>query len=798
VPDAVGGEEGVPLPTLDAVVGNPPYLRQEKVGKVDKKRFGEIANSAWPDLRLGGRSDLHCYFWPAAARLLKSDGYFGFLTSSSWLDVEYGFALQGWLLRHFRILAVMESAAEPWFEDARVKTCVTILQRCDDEAQRMGNRVRFVRFARKLSEIIGVSPRPEDEDARQEAVERLRSRILAAEADCRDEDMRIVVKSQGDLWRDGVRAGTILGAARYGDAADDSGVKETGGEGSQAPSPDGRSGIFGGQSGEYCAGKWGRYVRAPDFYFDVMHRLGSCFVTLGEIATVRYGVKTGCDPFFMPKDITREMLAAHQSDGAFRRHAGGAPRKAADSGKLRIIKDGAGVIHPIEARYLAPEVHSLMGVDRPVVRGTDLDRVVLLVSEPMDRLKTRAPWAWRYLRYGTKATFASSKSKPVPVPKRSFISNRPIWYDLTDQVKPGVAIWPKGQQYRHLVVRNPDGVIANCRLYDVAVRSPGIHADLLVATLNSTVVAFWRNFYGRYTGTEGAMETMVVDAMMTEVPNPALASPSVAARLARAFESMCNRAIGDLVEEQLMACHTPGRARRIAAGPPVLSHELQQSDRRALDDAVFELLGVSDGQERTALIDQLYEATARHFRDVRVVEIEKMEQRAKSANRRFSAQDLAADIWDAAELDDATPLAEWTGRRPESDSAVIIPEERPAQLANNPMFAPNSVYFGKAQKSHMDCASRGQAELVVRLANLGVAGEVKLPGRLEPCFQVLARVNERMEKVRARFRELAESRTGDERMQRQLMEVLVRWFVLGREAARRGHPARIAEREAEE
>ena len=31
----------------------------------------------------------------------------------------------------------MESAAEPWFEDARVKTCVTILQRCDDEAARM-------------------------------------------------------------------------------------------------------------------------------------------------------------------------------------------------------------------------------------------------------------------------------------------------------------------------------------------------------------------------------------------------------------------------------------------------------------------------------------------------------------------------------------------------------------------------------------------------------------------------------------------------------------------------------------
>ena len=114
-----------------------------------------------PVCELSGRSDLHCYFWPAATRLLKPDGYFGFLTSSSWLDVEYGFALQGWMLRHFKILAIMESAAEPWFEDARVKTCVTILQRCDDETARMANRVRFVRFSRRLADIIGVSTRPE-------------------------------------------------------------------------------------------------------------------------------------------------------------------------------------------------------------------------------------------------------------------------------------------------------------------------------------------------------------------------------------------------------------------------------------------------------------------------------------------------------------------------------------------------------------------------------------------------------------------------------------------------------------
>ena len=79
IPDAADGRQAVPLPGLDAVVGNPPYVRQEKVDKADKARFGCLCGTAWPGLRLTGRSDLHCYFWPAAARLLKPGGYFGFL-----------------------------------------------------------------------------------------------------------------------------------------------------------------------------------------------------------------------------------------------------------------------------------------------------------------------------------------------------------------------------------------------------------------------------------------------------------------------------------------------------------------------------------------------------------------------------------------------------------------------------------------------------------------------------------------------------------------------------------------------
>jgi len=285
----------------------------------------------------------------------------------------------------------------------------------------------------------------------------------------------------------------------------------------------------------------------------------------------------------------------------------------------------------------------------------------------------------------------------------------------------------------------------------------------------------------------------VIDAQMMEIPNPEGVPAPLGRRLEDAFARMSRRKVGRLVEEQLMDCHTPERAQRLAAGPLVLSHELQQPDRRELDDAVFELLGVSDPKERDELIGRLYEATARYFRDIRVVEIEKMQQRAKSEGRRFNVHDLAADIWDAAELEDATPLTEWIARQPESNSLAIILDEQPAVVSDDVMFSPNTVYFGKRRKSHVDCQSRGQAELVARLANLGIAGEVQLPADFGPCIKVMERLNRRVEDAARRFKELAESRTGDERVQQQLVEVLERWFVLGRETSKAGLAGELPE-----
>lgn len=214
LPQGLQGERKpgpIMLPPLQAIVGNPPYVRQELIPKRGqsgvkpmsaKEDLMDFCGQAWPGLSLSGRSDLHCYFWPGATRFLAEGGWFGFLVSSSWLDVEYGFALQEWVLSNFRIHAIFESNAEPWFEDARVKTCAVILQRCADHAAREAQMVRFVRLDAPLNTILGERP---DENSRQSAAEKFREAILTCKKNATRDGWRVVVKAARPLARRSAR-----------------------------------------------------------------------------------------------------------------------------------------------------------------------------------------------------------------------------------------------------------------------------------------------------------------------------------------------------------------------------------------------------------------------------------------------------------------------------------------------------------------------------------------------------------------------------------------------------------------
>jgi methylase of polypeptide subunit release factors len=805
LPQGLRGERKpapIALPPLDAVVGNPPYVRQELIPRRNdtprpkamqaKEDLLELCSSLWPNLKLSGRSDLHCFFWPAATHFLKEKGWFGFLVSSSWLDVEYGFALQAWVLTNFKIHAILESNAEPWFQDARIKTCAVILQRCDDLAERKKQLVKFVRLDAPLKTILGERP---DENTRQTAAEEFRDAILACKKNKSRDGWRVVVKNQHDLWEDGLRAGKLFQLQKQRDLAE--GIIRAGMTGSEGEESEENGGYDEKGNGylhdgegvafgpTYGGGKWGKYLRAPDFYFQIMERCASRFVPLGEIATIRRGITSGCDAFFMPRDVSAEFLEKHSKldwnnaplNTNCRRHE-------VESGNVKLILAGDDTVHPVESEYLRPEVHSLMNISRPVLTASDLDRVILFVSEPMEKLK--GTYVQKYLRYGERTAFASKKSKAVPVPQRSTCAGREHWYDLTF-TKCGQLIWPKSQQYRHVIVHNKDRLIVNCNLYDVTVADEKCTPEVLAAVLNSTLVGLVKIYFGRYAGTEGNLKTEVVDVNLLEIPDPRNVTKVLAGKLQDAFARLCRRPTRGLVEEDFMECHDPERAQKLAQRPIGMPWELQQPDRRALDLAVFELLGVDNADEREKLCDKLYCETANHFRQVRMVEIQKQQQRAGAKSREFRTDEYAADLWDGLPPEDKQPLADWLAARvkPGEGFVVEVPEGRASLPDASDMLDANAIFFrapgaGKSAAQKIQLPDRAHAELVFALAERKFHGPLPLPKSGAAAQSLRAGLTQRLAAIASKAEELSRSRTGDEKRAAELAALLETWLVHGK------------------
>lgn len=101
---------------FDAVIGNPPYVRQEALKGV-KKYFQEKYCT------YHGGADLYTYFVEKGISLLKKDGVFSVIVSNKWLKVEYGKPLRQWLTNK-KVEEVIDFVDLPVFKKATTYTCI--------------------------------------------------------------------------------------------------------------------------------------------------------------------------------------------------------------------------------------------------------------------------------------------------------------------------------------------------------------------------------------------------------------------------------------------------------------------------------------------------------------------------------------------------------------------------------------------------------------------------------------------------------------------------------------------------
>lgn len=98
------------------ILGNPPYVRQEILGKI-KDYFQSHYNT------YQGTADLYTYFIEQSHRLLQPDGLLGLIVSNKWMRANYGKPLRRWLKQQ-HIEEIVDFGDLPVFENATTYPCI--------------------------------------------------------------------------------------------------------------------------------------------------------------------------------------------------------------------------------------------------------------------------------------------------------------------------------------------------------------------------------------------------------------------------------------------------------------------------------------------------------------------------------------------------------------------------------------------------------------------------------------------------------------------------------------------------
>jgi type I restriction-modification system DNA methylase subunit len=553
---------------FNAVVTNPPYTRQEEMEDVFlggyKDRLRELVKEK-SKIDISKRSSIYAYFFLHGANFLAKNGRMGLITSNSWLDVDFGKHLQEFFLKNFKIIAIIESKVERWFEDADINTAITILERCDNEKTRDSNLVKFVYLKRRLREIIPIG---ENEEERWNNVERFVNFVENCDKDEKirsqmkkidflgktlwiyeDENFRITMISQADLWAEGWNE----------------------------------------EENKYDGSKWGKYIRAPEIFFKILEKGKDLFVPLKKIATVRRGFTTGANEFFY---LTQERINKLGIEREFWMH----PVKYDEWLKIKdliptediwidrngeyfkqsqyaeeyrlddVLIDGNVIWIP---NYVIKSPRECSSI---IVNPKDLKYRVLLIHK--DKEKLRGTNVLKYIEWGEQQGFH----------KRPTCASRQIWYELNEVQ--GNLLCMMSLNDRHIFWLNEANSFIDARLYGIFLHpNYSDKARILSAILNSFFVPIFVELWGRANLGQGALDVKVY-----EYENMPIIDPSVlenhADKIYAVLNEFSRRKIKSVFEEIG------------AKSPDEVSIERVEPTRRALDKIIMEnILGLTEEEQ---------------------------------------------------------------------------------------------------------------------------------------------------------------------------------------------------------
>jgi len=130
---------------FDAVIGNPPYVRQEMLG--DQKGYLQQNYKV-----SHGTADLYAYFIERAVSLLKPDGLFSYIVANKWLRANYGNPLRRWMKQQ-RIEEITDFGDLPVFEKATTYPCILRIRKASPRTSFDATQVKSLDF-RSLQDYV--------------------------------------------------------------------------------------------------------------------------------------------------------------------------------------------------------------------------------------------------------------------------------------------------------------------------------------------------------------------------------------------------------------------------------------------------------------------------------------------------------------------------------------------------------------------------------------------------------------------------------------------------------------------
>jgi len=475
---------------FDIVIGNPPYVRQEKIAAprlrsnevvketqkdTYKAKLARSVYSAFPDFfgyketrdsaahKIDAKSDLYIYFYFYGLGLLNPKGSFCFITSNSWLDVGYGADLQEFLLRYCRVKMILDNQVKRSFATADVNTVITLFSAPTERSgtEELNNIARFVMFVVTFESVLS------SDIFRQ--IEKTQQRTIT-------DEYRVNPVTQKTLLEEGFKQPE---AEEDANTSIDTPERVT----SRALVKEARA--------AYTANKWGgRYLRAPAIYWTLLEKGKGKLVRLGDIAEVRFGIKTGANEFFY-----------------------------LDTAKAQQWK--------IEEEFLRPVIKSPRECKSILIDPSVLKSRLFLCHKTKEELKGTA--ALEYIKWGELQAFH----------RRPSCAGRARWWDLGERRLPPI-ISPSSVSELPRTFRN-NGVLADKRLYEIY---PYVDESSVLLATNAITSSLFLEIGSRTGLGEG-----LLDLTVYELADCLIALPQDSDRIEKVLMEASHRQFLPLKEE---------------------------------------------------------------------------------------------------------------------------------------------------------------------------------------------------------------------------------------------------------